>query len=258
MFVLQNGLNTVTGDPLLDKERLCQIDVGLNYDDGRFRASIGGFHGWALDYITFENTGIVRGPPAGQVEQVQLRYVNTDLATLLGGEAYAEFDVNAWLTPFATLSYVEGRDRTRNGDFATKPASPGSPSERVPGLPRGYYSGITGAAEEPLPSIVPLESRLGLQIHEPVSAPRWSLELSARLVERQDRVATSLLETRTPGFTVWDLRSYWQATDQFLLVAGVENFTDRNYREHLNFRSQSGIQVFQPGINFYFGGQWLY
>ena len=63
MFVLQNGVNTVTGDPRLNKERLCQIDVGLQLDNGWLRGRIGGFYGWAWDYITFENLGIVRSPP---------------------------------------------------------------------------------------------------------------------------------------------------------------------------------------------------
>ena len=36
-------------------------------------------------------------------------------------------------------------------------------------------------------------------------------------------------------------------------VFGIENFTDKTYREHLDFRSLSGIQIFQPGINGYFG-----
>jgi len=78
------------------------------------------------------------------------------------------------------------------------------------------------------------------------------------MVDRQDRVATSLLETPTPGFTVWDLRSYWRATQRWLLIAGVENLADRNYREHLDFRSRSGIQMHQPGISFYFGGKATY
>jgi outer membrane receptor protein involved in Fe transport len=258
MFVLQNGLNTVTGDPRLKRERLLQIDFGLTYDDGWFRGGITGFHGWAFDYITFENTGIIHGPPAGQVEQVQLKYVNTDLATFVGGELHGEFDISDWLTPFGTLSYVDGRDRSRNGGFATRPASPGNPSTRVPGLPRGSFSGVTGAAQEPLPSIVPLECRLGVRVHQPSELPRWGAELSARIVDGQDRVATSLLEVPTPGFTVWDLRAYWRATDCFLMVAGVENLGDKNYRNHLDFRSPNGIQVFQPGVNFYVGTELTY
>jgi hypothetical protein len=44
-----------------------------------------------------------------------------------------------------------------------------------------------------------------------------------------------------------------------MLVAGVENFTDKNYREHLDFREINGSrQVFQPGVNFYFGGDLTY
>ena len=61
MFVLQNGLNTVTGDPLLRHERLLQADAGLNFDTGPFRGRVGGFYAWAWDYITFENPGR-RGP----------------------------------------------------------------------------------------------------------------------------------------------------------------------------------------------------
>jgi len=35
-----------------------------------------------------------------------------------------------------------------------------------------------------------------------------------------------------------------------LLVAGGENLTDTNYREHLDDRSPNGLAVYQPGISF--------
>jgi outer membrane receptor protein involved in Fe transport len=253
MFVLQNGLNTVTGDPLLNKERLCQVDLGLRLDNGWLRGRLGGFYAWAWDYITFENLVTLVAVP-----QVQLKYVNTDLATFAGTELYSECDLTDWLTPFGTLSYVEGRDRTRNGDFATAPAAPGVPSSRVLGLPRGANSGIAGGDEEPLPGISPLESRLGVRLHPAGDLSQWCIELAARLVARQDRVATSLLETPTPAFTVWDVRGYWRPRERLLLVAGIENFTDQNYREHLDFRAANGIQVFQPGANLYTGCEWIY
>ena len=41
-------------------------------------------------------------------------------------------------------------------------------------------------------------------------------------------------------------------------VAGVENFTDKTYREHLDFRSLNGISVFQPGVSFYVGSDLSY
>jgi len=257
MFVLQNGANNVTGDPRLRRERLLQTDLALSCERDRFRARIGGFYGWGWDYITYENLDVFRGV-TGTVEQVQLKYVNTDLATLAGAEMYGEYVISPALTSFAAISYVEGRDRTRNGDFATIQSSIGNPSTRDYTRPRGFYSGETGGDEEPLPGISPLESKLGLRLHQAGVSPRWGVELSARLVARQDRAATSLLETPTPGFTVWDIRGYWQATDHLLLVAGVENFGDRTYFEHLDFRSDRGIQMFQPGANFYFGGELMY
>ena len=68
----------------------------------------------------------------------------------------------------------------------------------------------------------------------------------------------SLLETPTPGFTVYTVRGYWRTRNNLMMVAGIENFTDKNYREHLDFRSPNGIQVFQPGINFYAGVERTY
>lgn len=259
MFLMQNGLNTVTGDPELDKERLWQIDASLAYDNGRLRGGLNGFHSWIRDYVTFENLRTT-------TDQVSLKFVNTDLVTLAGGEMYSEYDVNRWFTSFATMSYVEGRDHSRDGDFATVRATPGVPStptSQVTGASRGDFSDVppvTAAAEEPLPGIAPLTTRVGIRVHEPSTAPRWSVELSARIVDNQDRVATSLLESVTPGFTIWDVRSYIQATNSLKLIAGVENFTDKQYREYLDYRPRAtgSISMFQPGISFYFGSELIY
>lgn len=258
LLLLQNGLNTATGDPLLKPEKKWQLDLGLTCDFGRFQGEINGYHAWINDYITFENMGVFRGPPAGQIEQEWLKFVNTDWAILTGFELAGDLEINSWVTTFGTLRYVEGRDLTRNGSFATRRATPGAPSIRVPGQPRGLFSGIPGSAEEPLPGIVPMESRLGVRLHARTPQRPWGLELSARVVDNQDRIATSLLELPTPGFTTWDVRTHWQPSDRLLLVAGVENIGDRTYREHLDFRNQSGIGIFQPGRNFYFGSDLCY
>jgi outer membrane receptor protein involved in Fe transport len=258
MFLLQNGMNTVTGDPQLRPEQLLQGDLGLacNYDS--FRGSVRGFYAWGFDYITFENLRVLRGPPYGNVEQVSIKYVNTPLATLSGFELLGEYDLHPWWTPFASVKYVEGTDRTRNGHFATKRVEPGVPSTRDYTKSRGYYSGVTGPAVEPLPGIYPLESRLGIRLHPPAPKQRWTIEFSARVVADQERVAASLLESPTPGFTVYDLRTYWRPNDRWLLLAGVENLTNKFYREHLDYRSQDGQATFQPGVNFYFGSELTY
>jgi hypothetical protein len=130
---------------------------------------------------------------------------------------------------------------------------------RTGNLDRGAYSGIVGAESEPLPSILLLEDRLGIRFHEAAESPRWSIEWTARVVAAQRRVANSLLEVPSSGFTVCDVRGYWRVSDRLLATAGIENFTNANHREHLNFTSQDRlVQVFQPGWNAYAGAELTY
>jgi iron complex outermembrane receptor protein len=105
-----------------------------------------------------------------------------------------------------------------------------------------------------------METRIGLRFHEARTDPRYGVELAARTAARQGRVAESLGEVTSAGFTVWDLRSYWRAREGVLLTAGIENLFDKNYREHLDLLTgftpgavKTGLGVFQPGFNAYVG-----
>ncbi|WP_442508576.1 TonB-dependent receptor domain-containing protein [Novipirellula sp. SH528] len=259
LLLLQNGLNSVTGDPRLSSEKLIQTDISLDYEGDHFRGGVRGFYGWSFDYITLENTATNLQNANSVPQQVDLRYVNTALATLVGGEAYAELFPKARLTPFLTAQGMDGRDRTRNGDFATSEGGPGKTSTQETGVARGFFSSIVGNDSEPLPGISPFTMRVGARLRDDAKSPQWNLELAARIVDNQDRVASSLLEYTTPGFTVWDLRGVYRPTQiaGFTLVAGIENFTDKAYREHLDFRSPNG-SILQPGVNVYVGCDWLY
>jgi hypothetical protein len=103
------------------------------------------------------------------------------------------------VTPFANLRLVDGRDRTRNGNFATTNGDTFSASQKIAGQVRGAFNqgAIVVSAEEPLPSMPPLESRIGLRLHDTSPQQMWSIDVSARMVNRQTRVATSMLETAT-------------------------------------------------------------
>jgi len=92
---------------------------------------------------------------------------------------------------------------------------------------------------------------VGIRLHEPAKQPKWAVELSARIVSDQNKVAASLLETPTAGFTTWDLRGYWRPSTHWQFACGIENLTNRNYREYLDFRYPNGTGMYQPGINFY-------
>lgn len=235
LAILQQGFTKVLGNPNLSAQRLWQVDLGLNADYDRLHGGVRGFHAWIGDYITFETWGNF---PGLSDPSLLVQFINTDLATLAGGEAYGACDWNDWLTAFGTLSYVEGRDQTRGirGAFDTP-----------------FFS---YAPQEPLPGIAPLESRVGLRLHSPDENQPWAVEFAARIVDNQDRVASSLFEQESPGFTTYDVRGYWQATDRLLLIAGVENLTDKQYREHLDLRT--GYGVYQPGRSFYFGTELQY
>lgn len=252
MFLLQNGLNTVRGDPHLDTEKQTQIDAGINLDSGRFRAGGRGFYAWINDYITFENIGTVP-LPGNPLAQVNLQYVNTNLATLSGFETQMEFDILPQLTTSASLSYVEGTDQTRNGAFATD-----EDGVKYPGLPRGAFGQATDANKESLPGIVPLEGRLALKLHDNAPLQAWWIELSSRMVAPQNKVAASLFEATSPGFIICDLRGALKVSDHFSTIAGVENLTNASFREHLDFHTVNGLRVLQPGVNFYIGSEFRY
>ncbi len=236
--LLQRPAPSVLGEPDLDSEKLVQLDTGVRVNSERFRAGGNAFFAWIKDYITFDSAAVT---PPGQAQGVNVfEFVNTDLATLWGAEAYAELDLTDMLTPFGTLSYVEGTDRARDR-FSV--GSGGAPSR-------------VDLRQEPLPGIPPLDSRAGLRFHEAGRNPSWGVEFTARMVNHQDRVAASLDEQLTPGFTTFDIRSYWQVSQNLILTGGVENLGDKTYLEHLDSRTLPFYR--QPGRTYYFGVELRY
>jgi iron complex outermembrane recepter protein len=232
---LQRGLTFLDGDYELKPETLKQIDLGVTGNYDRLSVGTNWYYAWIDDYITYDlltpGAGI-DGLAAGA------GFVNTNLATLAGCEAFGQFQANDHVTFFGILSYVEGTDRTRDETVYLGDTS----FDR---------SGVAGVKEEALPGIPPLDSRFGIMLHDGSPARRWGLEYSLRAVARQTRVATTLEEIETPGFLTMDTRGYTRLRDGCLLTAGVENLTDRFYREHLDYRS--GLGVFRPGVGFYSG-----
>ena len=234
--VAQSGFTRVIGDPGLDEERDTQVDVGLAADYDYWRARTGVFYAWIDDYVTLDGN-IVEQPPF--VSARLFRFVNTDEATLAGFEASGEYDWSDYLSPFATIKYVEGRDQV---------------------------------IEAPLTQIPPLDSVVGIRLHEPSRARLWSVEFAARIVDNQDRLGTvrssggtEIIEEETPGFTVWHLRSYYNYSRDLTFTAGIENLFDRNYQEHLDLRLRGptgfpgGItRTLAPGITPYFGIDWTF
>jgi iron complex outermembrane recepter protein len=249
MSVLQPGFTFVVGDADLDPERRTQVDIGLRGDYGAYRCGGRMYHAWINDYVTYD--AVSGGPTDPGQSLYTVAFTNTDLATIAGFEGYQEYDVTGWLTGFGTIQYAEGRDHSRDA-----PGRVAALLRQRRQLPEGPRSLEQGSDDEPLPGFAPLESRVGVRIHEEGTSPRWNVELSTRMVAQQSRVAYSLGERETSGFATLDLRGNWQITKQWSMFAGVENLTDRFYREHLDLRTGRG--VYQPGISGYFGSEVVY
>ena len=235
---LQRGITFLLGDPELKQEKLYQVDLGFQYHQGRTQFGAQGYYSLVEDYITFD----LLDPP-GPIDGFQqgAAFVNTDLAELLGMELYAQHQLTPVVSLFATGSYTQGTDLTR-----TDPA-------RLSFVPN--RSDIAGFEEEPLPGIPPLESRIGLVLEDPGPRPDWGLEFSARVVDNQDRVAATLDEVATPGFTTFDLRAY-RAVENWLFTFGFENLGNKFYQEHVDYRT--GLGVFRPGITGYMSAEVTY
>jgi outer membrane receptor protein involved in Fe transport len=204
--------------------------------------TVNGFYCFISNYITYDQNKAGAG-----INQVV--FTNTDEATLAGSEAYIEFDLLEWLTPFGAMSYVQGEDLThiddRRGDFMGNPLT----------------SSRHTLATEALPSIPPLELRGGLRIHQPTKTPKWSVEFLARSVMGQNNIASSLGELPTSGFTIFDIRAFWQVNTYLLLTGGVENIGDKLYQEALDPRAGNfvgGDPFFRPGTNFYVSARLTY
>jgi outer membrane receptor protein involved in Fe transport len=231
---LQSGFTRVIGDPELKPERDWQVDLGYKVDKERWRGSARAYYSWVVDYVTFFDDSVSDFDDARL-----LRYVNTPLATLTGFELYGEYDVTTKLTPFAAMSYTEGRDQH---------------------------------LDAPLPAISPLEGAVGFRYRDSEKGKRWSIDTGARMVAAQNELGTiemfngpTVVEQRTPGFTVCYIRGYWNYTKNLRLIAGIDNVFNRNYQEHLDLRlsGPTGFpapetQALRPGISPYFGLNWLF
>ncbi|MEL6106562.1 MAG: TonB-dependent receptor [Planctomycetota bacterium] len=235
---LQRGITFLLGDPKLKQEKLYQLDLAFQYSEDATQFGLQGYYSWIEDYITYD---LLDPPGAIDGFQQGAAFVNTDLAEVLGVEFYAQHQLTPIVSIFATSSYTQGSDLTR-----TDPARLSVVANR---------SDTAGFEEEPLPGIPPLDSRIGILFEDAALRPKWGVEFSARIVDNQDRIAATLDEVATPGFTTYDLRAYRSVAD-WLFTFGVENLGDKFYQEHVDYRS--GLGVFRPGISTYMSAEVSY
>jgi iron complex outermembrane receptor protein len=206
------------GDPGLRPETALQADLGVGYASQAVRLQIDAYHRRMDDYITVEPAPeITKRLPLSPT--TVYRYVNGDRAVFWGGEAQLTCDLSRSWRWRTSVSYVRGTDR---------------------------------ALDEPVFGLPPLTVEAGARWSDP--GRRWWIDLAGRLVDRQDRVATSRLERVTPGYAVVDLRAQVELGEAWRLRTGIENLADRAYADHLSSLNPfTGERVPEPGRNVYAG-----
>ena len=217
------GNSLALGDSELKPERLMQFDLGARGDWPGL--SLGGraFAAAIDDYILYRALTPINGNGPAQLGRkigaidvtddavVPYQYQNLSGATLVGGDLSAEWRVQPWCTAFGLLTYVKG---VNHDPLVLQPDG-------------GYRS----KGSEGLPGMPPFWAVAGARVFEP-EHERYGVELSSRLVARQNYVADSLGELETPGYTVWNLRGWVKVSERLTIATGVRNLFNRNFTEH--------------------------
>jgi iron complex outermembrane receptor protein len=206
------------GNPYLDPEVNNQIELSFSKNLRLFEIGGSVFYSYLQDYISaVVNPEIPRKfmPTVPPIYAKQ--FVNIDKAQQAG----FEFTFNVKATDKLTFTSDFAYTWAENIDF-----------------------------DEPLPQIPPFMAILGIQFEE----NNYFFALKSRIVAAQNRIATSFMETETPGFSTLDFSVGYEPVAGLSIGGAVLNIFDTAYYEHLTFsytnsNTLSG-RIYEPGRNF--------
>lgn len=208
------------GNPGLRPERSTQADIWLEGSYARVGYHLNLFGRRVSDYITFERTEEDKRLPLPIFPPVVYRYVNGN-ADFFGGEADIRLGLTNTLTGEIGTSYLWGEQ-------TLFPAASGT------------------EVTEPAFGLAPITTHAGLRYED--VAGMYFLEGTANLVAGQSRVAATLQELETDGYTTIDLRAGIAPVRGINLRVGVDNLFDEEVINHLNSKNPySGAQIPEPG-----------
>ena len=161
-----------------------------------------------------ELTNLVVEQPGSYEGRAALFKENVGQARLVGFDGRLDWRWLPSLSFYGTIAYVQGEDIENNS---------------------------------PLPLIPPLNGQAGVHWRSPLY---FNVDFSAHLFATQERVAGD--ELRTPGYATFNLylnsRAFNLVSLMNRFILGVENLTNRAYRNHL--ATNRGLILAEPGRNF--------
>ncbi len=208
--------------PNLEPEKFLTYEIGIKTQSERLSGSLSYFYTDVRDLILRTPTGrMIDGLNEVTKQNIGDGYVH-------GIEVSGAFQVTDMISLFGGFAYQDSKVST----FPTsQPVIRDEPLSRL--MPTNGYGGI----------------RLDL-----ADGQCW-LEALITAVGRGDRLSTrDIRDTQrippggTPGYWLATIRSGWQARENILITAAVENLTDQDYRAH-------GSGQNEPGINLILGAE---
>jgi hemoglobin/transferrin/lactoferrin receptor protein len=213
----------------LAKEDGISLDLGVKANLEQMSASFNFFFAEYKNFIdlrpfSYQGDTLYNGSRVWQWQNLP------GITRIDGVEAAWEGDFSEEFYGFANATYTFGHQRVGRDD--TTGAS-------IPNTPTGIQPFF----------VPPFKIYFGLGWRQKGTGKLWA-EVSARVVERQDRVPEGF--PVTSGFSVYDLRGGYKFNKNVSFNLVIRNLTDETYVEPYNQINVSN-QVLEPGRNFIFG-----
>ncbi len=185
-------------NPDLEPEHVTTFDAGGKVSSDRFAGELIGYYSRYRDKITSVLTGDVTD--SGRLV-VQSR--NAASLVLYGAEFAVHHSISDAIEWRAQLTWTHGEETFEGDEY---------PADRIPPL-----NGSAGITWRP--------------------AARWTLDGWLNFADRQDRysprdeIDPRIRPGSTPGWSTWNVRAAWEASEQVFTSLQYGNLGDRSYRE---------------------------
>lgn len=199
---------TYTGNIELDPEVAHEVELGLDFDNARIRFSPRLFYRDVEDYI--QGTPSTVMPANMFVNMMNMNNGTNNPAPL----QFNNVDAKLW-----------GFDMDWSARLTDTLALRGLVN---------YVRGERDDISDDLYRIAPLNTTLGLDYNR----SDWGIGVEVVYYDEQDKVSRTNGETSTDDYSLLNFSSWWQATVNLRLVAGVDNVLDEDYEDHLAGRNR--------------------
>jgi iron complex outermembrane receptor protein len=205
----------IVGNPDLAPEKNNQADVLFSYQTKNTYLNLDIFGSYLQDYIS----SVIRPDlKPGMASSPGVRQViNINEALKYGFEISWNQNLISGFSHHLNIAYTYGKDLKR---------------------------------KEPLPEIAPLDIRYRLV--KSLFNKKMNVEAALREVIKQNRVSSSFGETKTPSFTLLDLKVAYSFTNKLKMNMEVKNLLDEQYYEHLSrpLNTDTSKYISAPGRSF--------